>query len=137
EHDLGVLLAESRRFTAAESLLRAALAARESTFGPRHPETALTRLALARVLADDPAEGDAAARPALLAARAVLDSGRAFPEARLDAATLEADLAERAGHPDAALAALERVLAEVDTLRAHRGASDETRADFLAGRLEL
>ncbi len=136
-HDLALLLAGRGRHAAAESLFHRALAAREKSLGARHAETALTRLALARCLADDPRAGDAAASAELAAARAVLEGTRAFPEARLDVAELEAELAERAGRPGTALETLERALAEVDTLRAQRGAADETRAGFLAGRLAL
>lgn len=136
-HDLATLLREQRRYAAAESLFRRALDVRTRSLGARHAETAITRLALARCLAEDPRAGDAAARPELAAAASVLNEARAFPEARLDLAELEAAMAERAGRPELALATLEQALAEVDTLRAHRGASDETRADFLASRLDL
>lgn len=133
-HDLAGLVAASGRRAVADSLYRRALRIREQRLGADHPEAAVTRLALARALGDDPASTDA--EPLLTRALSVLDSSHAFPEARLDAYSLRAQFDDRAGRREEALVDLSRALAEMDSLRRHRGGGDAARARFVARQQE-
>lgn len=120
----------------AESLLARALALRERSLGPAHPDVALVLLEQARARALAAADRDAPAAP-LERALAILDAGGAYPDARLDGYAQRARWRERRGERDAAIADMAVALAAMDSLRASRGGGDETRAAFVAGRLEL
>jgi hypothetical protein len=109
---------------------------REQTLGPRHPDVAQTLVDLAGAKARGPGGLDAAA-PLVVRAIAILDSTGTYPETRLEAYALRARWHAGRGRKAEALADADRALAEVDTLRAHRGGGDETRAQFLARRLDL
>ena len=132
-HDLAGLLEARKDFPAAESAYTRALALRERALGPAHPEAAVTRAALARCLAGDPRAGDATAAPLLARAIAVLDSSPSYPDARLDAWSLRAQMNSRANRRADAISDMRRALAAVDSLRARRGGGEQTRAGFVAG----
>lgn len=136
QHDLAELLERRAKFSEAEQMYRRALAIRERRLGANHPEAAITRVDLARCLSRDPAAGDAAALPELERAIATLDSSRAYPETRLDAYALRAELRERRGEPAAAIADLVVALDAVDALRPGRGGGEQTRAGFMAQNLD-
>ena len=116
----------------ADSMLARALAIRERVLGPRHPDVALLLVDQARVRGD----GESG-RAALERAIAILDSGRTYPEARLDAYALRAERSALHDDRAAALRDMRIALDEMDALRSHRGGGDDTRAAFVAGRLGL
>ena len=88
--------------------------------GPGHLETARTRVDLAR-LAFHRGEEDSTVLDWLSRARPVLEASRAFPEARLEAGELAARIAARQLRFNDALAEMESLFVEVDSLRARRG----------------
>lgn len=136
-HDRAGVHEAAGRAAAAESLLAAALAIRARTLGDSHPEAAITRLAIARVRAGDPARGDAAAAAPLAAALAVLERSPGHPEARLEALALAARLTWRAGNRDSAIRAMSAALEAMEGLRARRGGGGATRQHFVAAHLSL
>jgi tetratricopeptide (TPR) repeat protein len=136
-HDLARVRERRLAYAEAESLYRVALGIRERVLGARHPEVALTSVELARCLSADPAAGDAAARPELERALAVLEGGDAYPEARLEAYALRGAMRGRAGDPEGERADLARALDEVDSLRAGRGGGETVRAAFVGRHLAL
>ena len=119
-----------------DSLLARALALRERSLGPAHPDVALVLLEQARAGALEPGAPDAPAAP-LARAIAILDSSRAYPDARLDAYAQRARWRARRGERDAAIRDMAVALAARDSLRASRGGGDETRTAYMAGQLEL
>ncbi len=118
----------------ADTLLARAIVLRERALGPAHPDVALLLIEQARSRAAR-APDDAAAR--LDRALAILDSTSAYPDARLDAHAARAEGHAAHGRLDAAIADMAVALATMDSLRAWRGGGDETRAAFVAGRLDL
>jgi tetratricopeptide (TPR) repeat protein len=136
-NDLAELELAAGHAEAADSLARRAIAIRERTRGPAHVEVAISRLMLARALAADGSAPPGAASAELSRATAVLDTSRVEPEARLSAAELVAELAERDGRPAAARSRIERAVADAESLRVVRGASATSRASFLARYLRL
>ncbi|NOT33676.1 MAG: tetratricopeptide repeat protein, partial [Candidatus Eisenbacteria bacterium] len=128
--DLAGLRRAAGRVPEADSLLRIALALRERALGRAHPDVALVLVELARTRA----EADRDFEVPLGRAIAILDSTRAYPDARLDAYALRAEWNARHGRRTAAIADMGRVLTAMDSLRLQRGGGDETRTAFLAAR---
>jgi CHAT domain-containing protein/tetratricopeptide (TPR) repeat protein len=135
--DVARMVERRGAFAQAETLYHEAVAIRVARLGERHPEAAVARAELARCLSLDPAAGDAAAMPVLEQALAVLDSpGSGFPEARMEARSLRAEILARAGRLREAVADLGRALDEVDSLRLARGGGQTARAIFLSRQME-
>jgi CHAT domain-containing protein/tetratricopeptide (TPR) repeat protein len=132
--DLARLRLAAGRPLEADTLLARALGLRERSLGPAHPDVALILLDRARVRAR--VEPGSEAAP-IARALAILDSSRAYPDARLDAHALRAEGEARRGELDAAIADMAVALAWMDSLRARRGGGDETRAAFVSARLPL
>ncbi len=121
----------------ADSLLRRALAIREARLGPRHPEVALVLVDLARALRREHARGHGREADSLLARSLVLlEASGAYPDAQLEAHADRAEALAAAGRLADATAEQGLALALLDSLRVVRG-GDETRAAFVAGRLDL
>lgn len=131
--DLARLKVASGQPQQADALLGRALSLREQTLGAGHPDVALLLVERARVRA----ALDGTAAPLLARAIAILDSTRAYPEARLDAYALRAEAEAAAGRREAAIADMSIALTAMDSLRSWRGGGDETRAGFVAGRIGL
>jgi CHAT domain-containing protein/tetratricopeptide (TPR) repeat protein len=132
--DLATLRIAEGRAVEADTLLGRAIALRERTLGQDHLDVALLLVERARVRAPrDPAVAASWRERAIR----ILDAGRAYPDARLDAYAQRAEWQASRGRRDLAIADMTVALAAMDSLRAWRGGGDETRAAFVAGRLEL
>jgi tetratricopeptide (TPR) repeat protein len=136
-NDLAGLLEASGRYAEAKTAYRDALAVRERTLGSSHPDVARTLVDLARCQLHDPHGSITDATAALDRALGILAPGAVYPETRMEAWALRAELRHRSRDPDGALVDLDRALAALDTLRASRGGGEETRAAFVARHLEL
>lgn len=117
--------------TATDSLLARALDLRERSLGRSHPDVALVLLEQSRAAALESTYPDALAGP-LSRAFAILETTRAYPDARLDAFAQRARWHARGGRLGNAVRDMAVALATMDTLRARRGGGDETRAAFIA-----
>lgn len=134
--DLAHLRLATGRPREADTLLARALGIRERTLGPAHPDVALVLLEQARAHATDAAGAGAADAP-LARAVAILDSSRAYPDARLDAHAQRAERDAARGDLGAATADMRVALALLDSLRSRRGGDERTRVAFVANRLAL
>ena len=125
--DLGALREAKGDKPGALKLGRQVLEIQRNLLGAEHPDVARTYVALARRSAKGPE-----ATRWLAQAIAILDSTRAYPEARVEARALRARWSAAAGDLRAARGDLGLALQDIDTLRARRGGGDPTRARFLA-----
>jgi CHAT domain-containing protein/tetratricopeptide (TPR) repeat protein len=103
--------------------LRDCLGIREDELGGKHPDTAQARVGLGLV----PEGGD---RKQLERGLERLEKTPVHPEERLEARVMLARIERREGKRDEALARHLETLALADELRAHRSASDASRADW-------
>jgi len=125
--DVGALREAKGDRSGALKSSRQVLEIQRTLLGADHPDVARTYVTLAR----RSPRGPEAARW-LEQAIAILDSTRAYPEARVEARALRARWSAAAGDLRAARVDLGLALQEIDTLRARRGGGDPTRARFLA-----
>lgn len=114
----------------AEEKYRRALAIRRKVYGDRHPETASTLAQLARCAALQGEDG----RALELAEEAlgVFAGSSVYPDAKVDALALKAEILKRRGETAPALAALDEALAGVEGMRPHTGGDEGLRAEFLS-----
>lgn len=130
-NDYGRLERSRRRYRKAEKLYREALAIRERVFGADHPDVAWTLTELARDLF---MAGGRDAEALELARRALgtFAATPAYPEMRIEALALEAEILARRGDRKAAIGRLAEALAEVEELRPRIGGDEASRAEFLS-----
>lgn len=127
-NDFARMLRFAGRCREAEKHYRRALDIRRQTLGD-HPETAATLTQLARCLFVENDDGGALE----LADRAlgILAKTSAYPDARVDALALKAEVLKRRGDAASAIAALAEALSGVEDLRPHTGGDERLRAEFL------
>jgi CHAT domain-containing protein/tetratricopeptide (TPR) repeat protein len=129
---LGNLMRAQGRHDEAGEFYRRSSAAYERVVGPESPELARTRVALARCLFEQPQPNVAEARAQMDAALRVLHATGVFPEARLDAELLSAEIVHRDGDVKRARDALAAGLADAEMLRTRASVDDRGRAAFFA-----
>ncbi|HVG08597.1 MAG TPA: CHAT domain-containing tetratricopeptide repeat protein [Thermoanaerobaculia bacterium] len=127
-NDFARMLRLAGRWHEAEQHYLRALGIRQRALGD-HPETATTMTQLARCLFLENDDG----RAMELAEKAlgVLTKTSAYPEARVDAQALKAEILKRRGDAGSAIAALADALSGVEDLRPHTGGDERLRAEFL------
>ena len=134
EDDYAQALCHVGKREAAAGAFARALAAREKSLGADHPETAQTLIHWARCEESAPAPGG---RGLELARRAgdILRRAAVYPEDHASALALEAEILRRSGHPghpDEAVAAIERAIALVEAQRPRSGGDEASRGELLS-----
>jgi CHAT domain-containing protein/tetratricopeptide (TPR) repeat protein len=130
--DLSALREARGDYAGALRIGQQALEIRRTLLGAEHPDVALTYVSLARQAKAARGFGDAQANRWIERAVAILDSTRAYPEARAEAHAARARWKASSGDLGAAMTDLDVALREVDTLRTRRGGGDLARVSILA-----
>jgi len=102
----GELFRRQKRYDEAEDFFKLALALKEETLGPDHPDVAVTLTNLALTYAADGHPEDAG--PLLERAREIQDKGKVSPRARVRTLVALAEVYRRMGRADDAMAMDER-----------------------------
>ncbi len=132
-HDLGQLELAAGDPAAAREHLLEALRIREAVYGSGHPESAATRVQLAR--AYDRLPGSPPIEPLLNRSLADLQDSQVDPESELDGLELRARLLRQQGRAEEARADLLSALDLVEKLRPIRGGGDVSRVALIGEHL--
>lgn len=128
-NDFARMLRLSGNYLEAEEKYLRALNIRRKVYDEGHPETASTLAQLARCLT---LQGeDRRALEMAQQALGVLARTSAYPDAKVDALALKAEILKRQGNTPAALATLAEALTGVEEMRPHTGGDEGMRAEFL------
>lgn len=135
-NQLGNLYYTQSKYAEAESLHRRALMIREKVYGHQHPRVANIIINLARDIFYKSEEELQVALALIDQAIDILDANFVFPESKLEAYALRAQLLHQKKKIDAALSDLAEALHFVEKLRPQISESEEIRAIFFEGYYE-
>jgi CHAT domain-containing protein/tetratricopeptide (TPR) repeat protein len=136
-HDLGELLASTSRGVQAASAFEQAAAIRGRAFGADSPEFAVSVVAGTRARWSVTKPNVDGLLDPLNRAIAILEKTPAFPDARVGAYGLRAEILRSAGRRSAAISSLDRAIELSETLRPQAGAGERERAELWRRRLDL